>query len=230
MRMAKVFVVFPSASPTRAAESVEKWRYMGYQTGVYFNYGTQEACGAHKVWFGPYEGYWNACNYMAHIVVAGEEKATICIFASDDIDPDPKYTAHEIGDQFLEHFPDTFGVMQPCGDRQGIDHTGKPAAERICGSPWMGADWVRRAYGGRGATDSRFFHFYGDEHLYEVAKKRGVLWMRPDLVHHHRHWSWGHSQQQIYQKRNADQHWEKDKALFMADKEAGFPGSEPLYG
>ena len=224
----KVFVVFPSVYPTRAAKSVEKWRAMGYQTGVYLNSTTQGDSGAHKEWRGPYNGYWDACNFMARILTQGEESTGIVVYASDDIDPDPTHTADELSAQFVGHFPNYFGVMQPCGDKQGIDATGKPAAARICGSPWLGREWVRRAFGGMGAVDSRFRQFYGDELLYEVSKKLGVLWMRPDLTQYHYHWSFGHERQQPYQRKNSEAHWQKDKDLFMAEKAAGFPNSEPL--
>lgn len=224
----KTFVVFPSASPSRAATAVEKWRDMGYQAAVYFNPGTPENCGAYQVWHGAYKGYWDACNYMAHNLVNGSEQAQIVIFAADDIDPDPNHPMSEIAGEFAERFPDFFGVMQPCGDKQGIDKSGKPAAARICGSPWIGAGWVKNAYGGRGPTNPDYFHFYGDEELFHVAERYGVLWMRPDLLHFHHHWSWGHSQQQPYQKRNSDGHWEKDKALYQARAAAGFSGSGRL--
>jgi hypothetical protein len=228
MRACKTFVVFPSAYPTRAAAAVEKWKAMGYQAGVYFNTGTQGDSGAYHEWRGPYEGYWNACNWMAKMLVNGQEQAQIVIFAADDIEPDPKKTCQEISNEFIEHFPDLFGVMQPCGDRQGMDRSGKPAAARICGSPWLGAEWIRRAYQGNGPVDSRFFHFYGDESLYEVAGKQNALWMRPDLMQYHRHWSWGHEPQQAYQRKNSNDHWLTDKALFELEKSKGFPGSEPL--
>lgn len=228
MNPSKTFVVFPSASTSRARAAVEKWKAMGYLTGVYRDIGTTETCGSFLEWRGPYNGYWDACNHMANILVNGQEQATIVIFAADDIDPDPDRTCQELSSEFIDRFPDYFGVMQPCGDRQGIDASGRPAAERICGSPWLGREWVKRAYQGRGATDARYFHFYGDESLYEVAKRAGVLWMRPDVVHYHRHWSWGHEPQQQYQKRNSRDHWQKDKALFYDEKAAGFPGSAPL--
>lgn len=228
MRLSKTFVVFPSASPPRAAACVAKWRSMGYQTAVYLDTGTSGDTGAYREWRGPYKGYWNACNWMAKTLVNGQEQATIVIFAADDIEPDVTKTCQEISSEFIDHFADTFGVMQPCGDKQGIDKTGKPAAARICGSPWLGAEWVRRAYQGNGPCDDRFHHFYADESLYEVAGKLGVLWMRPELSQLHRHWSWGHEPQQIWQRKNSNAHWVSDRDLFLSEKAKGFPGSEPL--
>jgi hypothetical protein len=208
-----VWVIFPSANHDKAEEAQRRWKAQGYNVATLFD-GSD-----------PYRGYWHSINRLVKDV---GNKADIFVAAADDIDPDMSATAEEIGDDFLLRFPGGFGVMQPCGDPQGEIMDGKHAAARICGSPWFGRGWVERAYGGRGPMPTEYFHFYGDEELKNVAEKLGVLWMRPDLTQFHRHWSWGHSKQADYQKRNSAGHWTKDRMTFMQRQAQGFPGHEPL--
>src|SRR3990167_10662977 len=113
----KVFVVYPSANPPRAYETALKWKQMGYQVGVYFDTGVAGDSGAYHEWRGPYEGYWATCNWMANMLVNGQEQAQIIIYAADDIEPDTTKTCQEIGAAYLEKYPDLYGVMQPTGDR-----------------------------------------------------------------------------------------------------------------
>lgn len=221
-----VWVCFPSVDVHKASMAKRKWQSRGYKVALFFD-ADRESVEADRVFFGRYQGYWNACNLMARDLVASES-ADIVVFAADDIDPDPNHTAQEIAAQFKEKFPDTFGVMQPAGDVQGMDQSGLPAAARICGSPWLGKEWIRRAYQGKGPTDERYWCFFGDESLKEVAEREKALWMRPDLIHFHRHWSWGHGAQTNYQRRNSTFHWDKDKRFFEQQKAEGFPGSEPI--
>lgn len=224
----KVFVVFPSANPPRAYDTVLKWKQMGYQACVYLDTATAGDTGAYHEWRGPYNGYWDACNWMAHQLVNGQEKAQIVIFGADDIEPDANKTCAEIANEYMQRFPDLYGVMQPTGDRQGIDKTGQPASARICGSPWIGANWIKRAYQGKGATWEGYRSFYSDEELWHVAKRENVLWLAPEYSQKHLHWSWGHAPQTFYQKRNSNLYWIQDKDLFNKRLAENFPGSEPL--
>lgn len=221
-----VWLLLPTAKPDRGADAVARWRKRGYKVAVYVN----EDCPAFDADLtarGPYRGYWNAMNWLARMAFDRMFAADVCLFAGDDMDPDPKLTAQELGAQYLERFPDGFGIMQPCGDRQGIDKSGLPAARRICGSAWFGRGWATRAYRGNGPTDGRYWHFYADEDLKEVAERLGVLWWRPDVIQYHRHWSWGHMPIQDYHQKN-QQHWERDYRLFFESKAASFPEGEPL--
>ena len=225
MGEATVYVCFPSADVSRAAIAKKKWQSKGYKVSLFFDT-DRESIDADSVVFGDYKGYWNACNKLAAGSFA--KGADVVVFAADDIDPDPNHSAQKIAAEYLAKYPDGFGVMQPAGDLQGIDSSGKPAAARICGSPWFGKGWNDRAYQGKGPTHDGYFHFYGDEDLYEVASRLDVLWVRSDLTQFHRHWSWGHSQQTSYQRRNSSKHWNTDKATFAVRKAEGFPGHEPL--
>lgn len=236
MEKPEVFVVFPSADDDKAKYAATRWNLRGYRVAVALDgQPTRERIqyfgGSVEQFFflKQYKGYWAATNHVIKALMGDEKiKADIFVLAADDIDPDPTHTPKDISTSFFNRFPDGFGVMQPCGDPQGIDSSGKPAAARICGSPWLGREWCRRAYGGSGAMSSDYFHFYSDEELFEVATKLGVLSMRPDYQQFHKHWSWGHGKQTSYQKKNSEGHWEKDKATFMKRKALGFPGSEPL--
>jgi len=220
-----VTVLMPTANPERAALTSQAWKAKGYGMAYYVDHGVSPWDDKAFTVQGEYEGVWDATNRLAQLMLA--QRSDVCLFAGDDMDPDPGFTAQEIGQQYLARFPDGFGVMQPCGDPQGMDASGRPAAARICGSAWFGPGWIKRSYRGKGPTDAHYHHFYGDESLYEVAQKLGVLWMRPDLTQFHRHWSWGHSQITDYQKRNQE-HWEADQKLFFASKAANFPEGEPL--
>jgi hypothetical protein len=218
----------PTVKPERARAAAKRWKARGYRMAFFQNSGTSGAdvvreditdisvCGI-------YNGVWNAINHLADLAV--DCGTDVCVFAGDDMDPDPNHTAEEIAHEYLERFPLGDGVMQPSGDPQGMDGSGLPAAGRICGSAWFGRGWVERAYGGRGPTFPDYWHFYSDEELALVAERLGKMWWRPDLVQMHKHWSWGHTEKQDYHDRNQTQ-WDTDKALFEKRRAAGFPESE----
>lgn len=137
-----------------------------------------------------------------------------------------------------DHRNDTFGVMQPTGDRWGDDHPGpwlKGSAyiDRICGSPWMGRAFCERINQGRGPLREEFTHMFVDEALQEIAIKYGCFWQRRDLIHFHDHWARtpGTSASacpEFLKQVNAPEHWVKSKAILEKLKAAGWPGSEPL--
>jgi hypothetical protein len=222
--MTIVWVAFPSADPVRCEVAVKKWRSRGYLTAVYSDLGREGFHFADLDMHGVYRGYWASCNALARECVS--VGADIVVYAADDIDPEAKRDAGELGDDFERHFSGWFGVMQPCGDLQGIDSSGLPAAARICGSPWLGKEWIRRAYGGKWPTNEQYFHFYGDEELKSVAEMSKCLWMRPDVTQLHHHWSWGHRPKAAYQIKN-EPYWDLDAKLFKERKASGFPGWEP---
>lgn len=189
---------------------------MGYKTMAYVDRPDQtniRHCDQ-LVFLPEYRG-WSAtvnllCHALPHVdwVVAG----------GDDMFPDPKKRAAEIAEECSEHFGGTLGVMQPHGDNFG-------GTTRICGSPWIGREYARRANRGVGPLWPDYFHFYADEELFNVAGAQGLLWCRTDLSHFHEHWTRTKSGRTDYQKHN-QKSWDKDKALFLARKAAGFPGSE----
>lgn len=174
----------------------------------------------------PFEGYYRVINSLvAHAFKNGAEVVTC---AADDMDPDPEHDAQEIAEAYLNRFPDGLGILQACGDPQGVDEFGHQAASRICGSPTFGRGWFEKAYGGKGPFWDDYRSFYCDEELKEVAEKLGVLWMASEYTFLHKHWSWGWRPQAEYQKRNSDWHWSADKELFDSRKKMEFPGHAHL--
>lgn len=143
------------------------------------------------------------------------------------MEPDPIHSAQEVAEAYFKRFPAGDGVLQPCGDPQGMDDSGKQAAARICGSPWVGRAWIKQAYQGNGPVNGNYTAFYADEELYHVAQNMGRLWMEPTLSQYHRHWSWGHLPKQPYHERN-QKAWLGDKVLYEHRLANNFPGGEFL--
>lgn len=219
-----VIALFPSCNIVRAKTALDRWRARGYLVGVWVE---EKLALPPREEFAPdilvvapsYPGYWQAANHL--IKLADRAGAEIVIPIGDDMDPDPKQDAQEIARRFRDRFPDGFGVMQPTGD--DLDGT-----ERICGSPWLGFGWVRRAYGGTCALWPEYFHFFGDEELFNVAQHLGVLEQWKDVTQHHYHWVGGRAEMTGYQKDNSDRWWGHDKEIFLRRRAAGFPCSTPL--
>jgi len=134
----------------------------------------------------------------------------------------------------------TFGVMQPTGDRWGADEPwaqknfpNAPAyIDRICGSPWMGREFCRRANAGKGPLCEDYEHMYVDEHLQEYAKSLGILWQRPDLIQYHHHALRGGKPQSSLPPhlkcRYEGSHFKDAKAIFDRHMAAKFAGLEPI--
>ena len=200
-----------------------------------------------------YAGWGPSINALIAALMVYDPHAAWFVGGGDDTEPDPSKTAQQIAMECQRHFflhnypsgPDgpytldeysTFGVMQPTGDRWGADEPWAQAAfpdapayiDRICGSPWIGREFARRANQGKGPFWPEYHHMFADEELQEVAKAYGVLWQRRDLMHYHEHPRRdGVSRtpdfaQEIY----SPEHWAAAKALFSGRKVAGFPGSE----
>ncbi len=139
-------------------------------------------------------------------------------------------------------YPATFGVMQPTGDRWGDDAVSRARygedrgayIDRVCGSAWIGREFAKRAYGGKGPLWPEYTHMYVDEELQEVSTKLGVLWQRRDLIQLHKHWGReadgkpGDLKKMPEFLRKANEEMGKFKRVFEARKRAGFPGHEPL--
>lgn len=200
---------------------------------------------------GKYPGYAKAVNNLVREILMTDPQAEWIVTGGDDVSPDPNHTPEEIARQCswyfsLEgykegepHIPAaTFGVMQPTGDRWGenepwarAQYPDAPAyIDRICGSPWMGREFCRRMYGGKGPLFEGYRHMRVDEELQEVAKKLGVLWQRRDLIQYH-----AHAQREeggeipaFLREVYGPAHWEESTKMFESRKAAGFPGYEPI--
>lgn len=217
----KPALLMPCARQDRAKAAFNRWAAMGYDVFFYQDQGTTEfVAEAAATVIGEWRGVWHATNVLAHN--AYHKGYEVMLFAGDDMDPDPAHKGGQIAKEYIDQFPDGFGVMQPIGDMQGKDRAGKQAAARICGSPWFGRAWVEHAYNGNGPTNARYGHFFADEELYHYAIKYHALWQRPDLIQDHHHWSFGRMKRQAYHDV-AQKNWNRDKALFKARMGYGFP-------
>jgi len=256
-----VWFAIPSKRPDPEAQPVlDLWRERGYLVALFRDAG-DPPLDCHFELRGVYPGYAAAVNRLCREILAADPQAEWIVHGGDDVAPDSSHSADEIAVSCLEHFgclaldrmlqgqpcvsPEaTFGVMQPTGDRWGDEPWSRqrwperPAyIDRICGSPWVGREFARRMYGGRGPLCEAYHHMFEDEELQNVAEDLGVLWQRRDLVHHHGHWG---------RKPNASdadcpeflravaigesgrRHWAESQTLFNERKAAGFPGHEPI--
>lgn len=227
-----VWLTIPSKrSPEESVPVLMAWKERGYKIALWrddqnFPDGIVNIIRSER----EYPGYAVAVNRLIEQVIANNDDAEWFICGGDDVLPDPDHSAEEIAIQCREHFfaessPQTdarfamtFGVMQPTGDRWGIDpnahvfvsqtpgcdacvcqvcgrgnlgqavHLTGAYIDRVAGSPWIGREFARRMYQGNGPYWPAFEHMYVDEHLMCVAQKLGVFWQRSDLIHYHQHW------------------------------------------
>jgi hypothetical protein len=222
-----VWFAIPSAkSPADAQPFFDRWRDQGYKLAIFRQDGVDPDVQADMVLTGEYRGWPSMCNFMARAVLARFPETNCIVAGGDDMLPDPNLKAKEIEEQFLEHFHGTMGVMQPTGDRWDEYPNGLAASDRICGSPWMGREFVQRWNGGKGPFWHEYWHMYADESLREETIGK-CLWQRRDLTHHHDHWL-RMGRPRPYYLDLAQQRWDHDEALFRKRKAAGFPGHEPL--
>jgi hypothetical protein len=260
------WLTIPSARPPEEAEKVLKlWKERGYKIALWRDNTDCDSQPVNRLidlgFTEPvYPGYAVAVNGLIEMAQAFDSSAEWFVAAGDDIEPDLNHSAEEIAEQCRFHFEDlhggnahheTFGVMQPTGDRwQDTPRTREMFGEnrgalidRVCGSAWIGREFARRAYGGKGPLFPGYQHMFVDEELQAVATKLGVLWQRRDLIQLHRHvlrpqtgdvlavdttvaaHLYEHAPHLV--KWNTKEHWDESKKLFEERKRAGFPGHEP---
>lgn len=244
------WLCIPSARPSGG--TIGKWKEKGYGVEIWRNPDDLQVEYEHydKIIIAPYPGYAVACNALIKAAMEADPQCNWFVCAGDDTLPserDPAEIASECTDyfsgvQFLAgeweraYAGDTFGVMQPTGDRTFGDAQG-PYIDRVAGSPWLGREFCRRMYGGNGPYWPEYTHQFVDQELQEVAIKYGLLWQRPDLTHFHDHWGrprvgepMGKASRMpsFLAEANSGPHWARAKAIFEARKLAGFPGSEPI--
>jgi len=235
-----VWLTIPSKRPPEeCAPLLKKWKERGYNIALWRDMDSAAMPDIPAVlMLGDYPGYAAAVNQLIRLVMEQDSSAEWFIAAGDDIEPDANHSAEEIAAQCKEHFQGTFGVMQPTGDRWGDNSKGEGAyIDRVAGSAWIGRDFAERMYQGKGPLYHEYTHMFVDEELQCVAEKYGVFWQRRDLIHMHKHWGRGSTDQELVNADrmpeflkgvNSPEHWRKYKALFESRKAQGFPGSEPL--
>jgi hypothetical protein len=245
-----VWLTIPSARPpAQADEIMEKWRAQGYKIALWVDSHEDGLAKMSDTYLGagymPYTGYAQAVNGLIFRVMQLDPSAEWFVIGGDDTLPDPNHTAQEIADQCHSHLAgllkrDTFGVMQPTGDRwhEGVGGFTNAPIDRVAGSAWIGKLFAKSAYGGSGPLFPGYQHMFVDEELQAVAKKLGVFWQRRDLIQKHMHWGRGATDSEVIErpaklpphleKWNTPKHWRESKQLFEERKAAGFPGHEPL--
>lgn len=246
--MMNVWYTIPAARPALEANvALEKWKAQGYKIALWLDPGVDpQAYCCDNFIEAEYPGYAQAVNHLIRKVLAMDLECDWVVTGGDDVWPDPDKRAEEIAEECTKYFWDraqtsfeiTFGVMQPTGDRFGDDPWSRhkwpdaPAyIDRICGSPFMGRDFCRRANNGIGPLHPHFFHMHVDECLLEYAKMLGILWQRRDLTHHHDHWGrTGDSSKMpdFLRTVNSPEHWEESKAILDRLKEEKFASCLPL--
>lgn len=177
--MIDVTVVWPAATIEKSLSTIEKWKAQGYRVCVLVNpphtrvdFSQADVVIVQNRW----EGFAVASNILCR-----EVPGDIVVVAGDDMLPDPKKGAQEIGEDFHQRFPDLFGVMQPTGDRYGC-------IDKCAVSPWIGRVFIEKAYGGKGPYWEGYFHYFADEELQAMATQLGAFYQRPDISQYHDHW------------------------------------------
>jgi hypothetical protein len=199
---------------------------MGYKIAVFRDLGAPSVA-ADMIILGEYHGYAVSVNVLAHAVLRIDPECQFVVTGGDDVFPSKELPPDEIAAQCTAHFSGTLGIMQPCGDRHMVDEDGRCAAERVTISPWMGREWVKRAYMGKGPLCEAYTHSYVDEDLHNVAERVGLLWHRRDLTQYHDwHGSKGEPEPEHMKRHHGE--FETGKRIFLERKAADFPGSEFL--
>ena len=249
-----VFYCIPSARPDGG--TLREWKDRGYKLAVWRDEGVSPLP-VDIIAIGDYPGYAKSVNWLVRAAMEADPTCDWFVTGGDDVSPDLAQSPDEIAISCNRHFLNldidkpwkgahsdnplaTFGVMQPPGDRWGADEPwarknwpNAPAyIDRICGSPWMGREFCRRANAGKGPLCEDYEHMYVDEHLQEYAKQLGILWQRRDLIQYHHHaLRDGKPQSQLpphLKPRYEGTHFKDAKAIFDRHMSAKFAGLEPI--
>lgn len=243
-----VWLAIPSARPNGG--TIPLWRERGYKVAACFDEGGGGGIEVDiRESILPYPGYSMAVNQLVRLVMEQDSAAQFFVIGGDDTLPDPTHAPDQIARQCkehfhalacnrgeqrsCEHFSETFGVMQPTGDRFAGG-----SIDRIAGSAWMGREWCLRANQGKGPLWPEFAHMFVDEALMCVAEKLGVYWRRPDLIHFHDHFmrqsaaldspAVGKPIPDHLKQWNTQKHWNESKAIFERLKAQNFAPCMPL--
>lgn len=224
-----VWYCIPTADPVKAGKSFARWQAMGYKCAALTDGpASAPSIAQYDIHFHNqnYLGWPHATNWLGDRVLSLFRDVQWIVAGGDDMDPDPNKRADEIAAECAAHFAElglspTDGVMQPTGDRWGLDASGRVAAERICGSPWLGRAFCESRAGK--PFDESFFHFFADEKLHDELIGTPRLWQRPDLTHFHHHWHRTGAERPAHMSRAAEL-WGKDLATFQAWKDQEVDG------
>jgi hypothetical protein len=224
-----VWVVFPSAAPLPQAKlCVQAWKQAGYHVAIACedDRGRKLPVDFH-IEQPEYPGYASSVNRLIHHILANDVDCEMVVLAGDDMFPDQHRRAVDIQIALLERFESTLFVLQPTGDRWALPGGATPQSERVAGSPWLGREWCRRAYGGQGPLWQEYVHCFADQELAEVATLHGVMWWEPSICHRHEHFLRRGSMPPPHAAK-AYAAYHADEATFRRRQAQGFPGSELL--
>jgi hypothetical protein len=213
--MTDIWAVWPSANPELAAENSARWHDAGYKTAVLFDRGTRwERSPADRIILNcsDYLGFPHSINQLCH-EVPGE----VVVCAGDDVHP-PDVPPAGLRMIFLDFFPDTFGVIQPTGDKFGSIETAA-----VC--PWIGRAFIDEAYGGAGPYFEEYFHYFCDQELQEVATLLGAFKQLPEITQYHDHWQRDGGERPPHLMKAKDR-WEEDRDIFEIRQRHRFPECE----
>lgn len=211
-----IWVAAPCLEPDRAEEFADRWHERGYRVAIVMNrekYKPVKADVLLKV--DAYEGYYRTLNFLCQGLVQNE-KADVVVCAGDRVRPPALRGAHEIGTTFAARFQSGIGVMQPGTGAQALFD------RENCPSPWIGCNFIRKFYGGKGPFHEGYFQFHGGKELFAVAQKAGLLWQRDDI----------HQEEQpiatpsYFQNRNREEYYNKDLMHFKERELYKFEGAE----
>lgn len=255
-----VWFCIPSKRPPEEADPLlKKWRDRGYKVclrRLEADYPHPRECDL-LVIKKHYPGWAEGTNDAVQAAMRHDPSANWFVAGGDDYEPDPSIDPRQIGAECESYFairwwarfgsPDqpvpyelrtnTFGVMQPTGDRWGSngDPTyGAALLDRIAGSPWLGREWCQVANEGRGPLWPEYQHMFADEELQNVAMMLDVFWQRNDIIQTHKHWGRTFTNGQEDAKiencpewlkwTTSPEHWRESRQLFERRKRERFPG------
>jgi hypothetical protein len=193
---------------------IRRWHALDYHVAVLVNppYSYTDLPDADRVIV---QEEWRGFPIAANVLCA-EVPGDVVVVVGDDLYPIPHSTAQQIRREFLERFPDSFGVMQPTGDKFGT-------IDRCAVSPWIGRAFIERSYDGKGPYWMGYYHYFCDEELQAYASSLGAFQQRPDLSQYHDHWQRGEQPKRPKHLRRAKSQWAKDRSLFKERQRKGWP-------
>lgn len=216
-----IALTLPAADFDELTLCLWRWKPLGYQTFVLFDFATLKQNDPQTlvdqgvldffITVEDYRGWYASENHLMGLAFDTYGHCDWVVCAGTDMDPDPHFSAQNIALTL-----DPSRIMQPVGDRWD-ERNGVCAAERICGSPWISRQFFDKC-GGQ-VWDERFFHYFADEKLRDMAIGDYLLVQRKDLTHLHRHPNRERRQKPGYLGRS----WAADEALFKKEKAQNFP-------
>jgi len=214
--MIDVWVVWPTVNADRSRKMIDEWHRYRYKVGILVE---ENLCRTEVAFESvdyliiqdQWEGFPKAVNRLCR-----EVPGDIVVVVGDDVYPDRGKTAGEIGQEFVDSFPDLYGVMQPIGDKFG--------SYKICvQSPWIGRKFIETVYNGKGPYWEGYYHYYSDHELQVIAQQMGIFQQRSDLTQYHDHWQRHPGEKRPKYLLEAERRWAADRALFADRKSRGFP-------